>query len=84
LLNNIPRRVDKPTLLFLNMGHMNKEQLDLCREIISLFNKASFTVSGIELVQFASKISLFSKMVVEQEKKLTNSPKLVEDKNKVE
>lgn len=63
---------------------MNKEQLDLCREIISLFNKANFTVTGVELVQFASKISLFSKMVIEQEKKLSNSPKLVEDKNKVE
>lgn len=63
---------------------MNKEQLDLCREIISIFNKASFSVSGPELVQVASKISLFSKMIVEQEKKLNMPIKPVEDINKVE
>ena len=48
---------------------MNKTQLDLCREIVGLFNKASFTVVGVELLQHASKITMFAKMITDEEAK---------------
>jgi len=47
---------------------MNKAQLDLCREVVKLFNKASFQVTGLEMLQNANVLSMFSKMIIDQEK----------------
>ena len=47
---------------------MNKAQLVLCREVVKLFNKASFQVTGLEMLQNANVLSMFSKMIIDQEK----------------
>ncbi len=47
---------------------MNKAQLDLCREVVKLFNKASFQVTGLEMLQNANVLSMFSKMIIDGEK----------------
>jgi hypothetical protein len=53
---------------------MNKAQLDLCREVLALFNKATFTVTGVELLQNAQKLSIFAKMITDEEGKLGAIP----------
>lgn len=52
-----------PTLLF----NMTKEQLEACREIIKILNRASFEVTGPELVDFSNKLKAFAKVLVEVE-----------------
>jgi len=47
---------------------MKKEQLELCKKVITLFNKSHFKdISGIEIVQFSDTIRAFAKMVQEDE-----------------
>lgn len=53
---------------------MNKAQLDLCREMIKLFNKASFNLTGLEMLQNANVLSMFSKMIIDEEK-INSEPK---------
>ena len=49
---------------------MTKEQIEACKEIIKVLNRASFTVTGPELVDFSNKIRVFAKMIVDAENDL--------------
>lgn len=52
---------------------MKKEQIDLCREIVKIFDKANFTYSGSEMIQASIRMINFGKMIQEAEK-LLNAP----------
>jgi hypothetical protein len=58
---------------------MTKAQLDLCREVVSMFNKATFNVSGVELLQYAQKVSMFAQMITSEEAKLNSPPVIAEN-----
>ena len=49
---------------------MTKEQLETCKEIIKVLNRASFTVTGPELIDFSNKLRAFAKVIVELENDL--------------
>lgn len=49
---------------------MNKEELELCREVLKIFDKGTFTQSGPELVQMAMKFMSFAKMIQRKEAEL--------------
>lgn len=52
---------------------MKKEQIELCREVVKILDKASFTFSGPEMVQVSIKLMNFGKMIQDAEK-LLNAP----------
>lgn len=62
---------------------MTKVELELCRKIVSMFNKASFTVSGYEMVTYSNDLSAFGRMIMEKEKALTMPIVPVEQKTEV-
>lgn len=62
---------------------MDKTQLDLCLEVLRMFNKSKFDVTGIELVQFARTLESFGKLIKDGNEKLANPIKIIEDKNKL-
>jgi hypothetical protein len=46
---------------------MKKEQIDLCKEILKVFDKATFNLSGPEMVQLSMKFMSFGKMLKDAE-----------------
>lgn len=55
---------------------MNKEQVDICLEMLGLFNKASFNFTGVECVKAANTLKSFGKMISD-----AKSIKKVEDES---
>lgn len=49
---------------------MTKEQIEACKEIIKVLNRATFTVTGPELVDFSNKLKAFAKVIVDAENDL--------------
>ncbi|MGV8130855.1 MAG: hypothetical protein ACP5N7_02015 [Candidatus Pacearchaeota archaeon] len=53
---------------------MNLEQIEFLKKFIKILEKASFDVSTVELLNIATQIQAYSKIVIEMENSLKQIP----------
>jgi len=54
---------------------MNKSQIEFMKNFIRVLEKATFNVSGIELIQIAQQVQMYSKIIIEIENSLKEEEK---------
>lgn len=49
---------------------MTKEQIEISKKIVGIFNKANFNISAAEMLVFSRSFEAFGKMIIDAERAL--------------